>query len=181
MRIHAPRSRLSQLRTPIHLAVLTLCAGAAQAQAQTQAQPPAPAASAASAPTTSLETVTVTGTKRISPLQRTPVAITALSSADLDKAHVQTIQDVVHLVPSFQATSQGDHGVITMTLRGIGNDSAKTEYADPEVAMFVDGIYAPRAEGAAALLFDMENIEVLRGPQGTLWGRNSTVDRKSVV
>lgn len=173
MRIHAPRSRLGQLRTPIHLAVLTLCAGAAQAQ--TQAPVPAPAASAASAPTTSLETVTVTATKRVSPLQRTPVAITSLSSADLDKAHVQTIQDVVHLVPSFQATSQGDHGVITMTLRGIGNDSAKTEYADPEVAMFVDGIYAPRAEGAAALLFDMESIEVLRGPQGTLWGRNSTV------
>ena len=176
MRIHAPRSRLGQLRTPIHLAVLTLCAGAAQAQTQAPVAPAAaPAASAASAPSTSLETVTVTATKRVSPLQRTPVAITSLSSADLDKAHVQTIQDVVHLVPSFQATSQGDHGVITMTLRGIGNDSAKTEYADPEVALFVDGIYAPRAEGAAALLFDMESIEVLRGPQGTLWGRNSTV------
>ena len=119
--------------------------------------------------------MTVTATKRTTSLQRTPVAVTSLSAADLDKAHVQTIQDVVHLVPSFQATSQGDHGVITLTLRGIGNDSAKTEYADPEVAIFVDGIYAPRAEGAAALLFDMEAIEVLRGPQGTLWGRNSTV------
>jgi iron complex outermembrane receptor protein len=139
MRIHAPKSRLSKLRTPIHLAVLTLFAAGAQAQvqAQTQAQPPAPAASAASGPTTSLEAVTVTATKRASPLQRTPVAITSLSSSDLDKAHVQTIQDVVHLVPSFQATTQGDHGVITMTLRGIGNDSAKTEYADPEVALFV--------------------------------------------
>ena len=68
---------------------------------------------------------------------------------ELDKAHVQTIADIVHLVPSFQATTEGDHGVITMTMRGIGNDSAKTEYADPEVALFVNGIYAPRAEGAA--------------------------------
>ncbi len=172
MRIHAPKSHLNKLGTPIHIAVLTLFAGAAQAQVQA----PAPAASASAAtPTTALETVTVTATKRATPLQRTPVAITSLSTSDLDKAHVQTIQDVVNLVPSFQATSQGDHGVITMTLRGIGNDSAKTEYADPEVALFVDGIYAPRAEGAAALLFDMDSIEVLRGPQGTLWGRNSTV------
>jgi iron complex outermembrane recepter protein len=160
--------RLQQLATPIQLAVLALCASAAQAQV-------AAPASAASQPEGGLSTVTVTATKRSTSLQRTPVAVTSLNASDLDKAHVQTIQDVVNLVPSFQATGQGDHGVITMTLRGIGNDSAKTEYADPEVAMFVDGIYAPRAEGAAALLFDMEGIEVLRGPQGTLWGRNSTV------
>src|SRR5205823_6832258 len=89
--------------------------------------------------------------------------------------HVQTLLDVVNLVPGFQATGEGDHGVITMTLRGIGNDSAKTEYADPEVATFVDGVYSPRPEGATSLLFDLDAIEVLRGPQGTLWGRNSTV------
>ena len=119
--------------------------------------------------------VIVTATKRDTKLQDTPIAITALSSEQLDKAHVNTIADVTKFVPSFQATTQGDHGVITMTLRGVGNDSAKTEYADPEVALFVDGIYTPRAEGASALLFDLASVEVLRGPQGTLWGRNSTV------
>lgn len=122
-----------------------------------------------------LSEVVVTATKRTSSLQRTPLAVTAIDSKTLEKEHVQTIEDVVHLVPSFQATTEGDHGVITMTLRGIGNDSAKTEYADPEVALFVNGVYTPRAEGASALLFDMASIEVLRGPQGTLWGRNSTV------
>jgi iron complex outermembrane receptor protein len=159
------------LASPIHLAVLALLAGAAGAQAQSAAAP----AAAASTPDTALQEVTVTATKRTTTLQSTPLAVTAIGAAELDKAHVQTIADIVHLAPSFQATTEGDHGVITMTLRGIGNDSAKTEYADPEVALFVDGIYAPRAEGAASLLFDMENIEVLRGPQGTLWGRNSTV------
>jgi iron complex outermembrane receptor protein len=162
------------LASPIHLAVLALLAGAATAQAQTAAGPAA-AASAAKADTGELQQVTVTATKRSTSLQETPVAVTAIPAEQIEKAHVQTISDVVHLSPSFQATTEGDHGVITMTMRGIGNDSAKTEYADPEVALFVDGIYAPRAEGAAALLFDMENIEVLRGPQGTLWGRNSTV------
>ncbi|MDQ0464331.1 iron complex outermembrane receptor protein [Caulobacter ginsengisoli] len=122
-----------------------------------------------------VETVIVTATKRDTNLQDTPVAITALGSSQIEKAQINTIADVTRFVPSFQATTQGDHGVITMTLRGVGNDSAKTEYADPEVALFVDGVYTPRAEGASALLFDLQSIEVLRGPQGTLWGRNSTV------
>ncbi len=170
MTTRAQKSRAS-LASPIHLAVLALLAGSATVQAQTAAAP----ASAASAAATDVQEVTVTATKRTTTLQSTPLAVTPISAAELDKNHVQTISDVVHLVPSFQATTEGDHGVITMTMRGIGNDSAKTEYADPEVALFIDGIYAPRAEGAASLLFDMEGIEVLRGPQGTLWGRNSTV------
>ncbi len=167
--------------TPIHFAVLVLIAGAASAaQAQNTAtadnqKTSAAQTAAADKDSTKIQEVLVTGTKRTTSLQRTPVAITALSASALEDAHVQTIQDVVNLVPGFQATGQGDHGVITMTLRGVGNDSAKTEYADPEVASFVDGIYSPRPEGATALLFDLEAIEVLRGPQGTLWGRNSTV------
>ncbi|HEV7775281.1 MAG TPA: TonB-dependent receptor [Luteibacter sp.] len=121
-----------------------------------------------------LDTIQVNATKRDTPLQKTPVAITAISPDTLDKERVMTIQDITRLVPGFQATTQGDHGVITLTMRGIGNDSAKTEYADPEVATFVDGVYSPRPEAAAGLLLDMEGVEVLRGPQGTLWGRNST-------
>ncbi|WP_229257505.1 TonB-dependent receptor [Duganella callida] len=164
------------------MAILALVAGtnvayateAADAQAgaaeQAQAQAQAPAADSGK-----MTEVYVTATKRSTSLQKTPVAVTALNSAALDDNHVQTLQDVVNLVPGFAATSQGDHGVTTLTLRGIGNDSAKTEYADPEVASFVDGIYSPRPEGATALLFDLEAIEVLRGPQGTLWGRNSSV------
>ncbi len=125
-------------------------------------------------PTDQVETVIVTALKTATPLQKTPVAVTALGVAALNEQHVQTIQDLVHLVPSFQGTSQGDHGVITLTLRGIGNDQAKLEYSDPEVTLFVDGLYTARPEGATALLFDLDNIQVLRGPQGTLWGRNST-------
>jgi iron complex outermembrane receptor protein len=179
----APSPRSRKLGSPIQLAVLTLLAGLNSAYAQTagvNATPETPkeqqqAQKAAEANSTVIPEVYVTATKRSTSLQRTPVAVTAISAAALDDNHVQTIQDVVNLVPGFSATSQGDHGVITMTMRGIGNDSAKTEYADPEVAIFVDGIYSPRPEGATTLLFDLEGIEVLRGPQGTLWGRNSTV------
>jgi iron complex outermembrane recepter protein len=132
------------------------------------------AARATVTPAPNTEEVLVTATKRSTQLQKTPVAVTVISAATLARQHVSTVEDLVHLVPGFQATSEGDHDVITLTLRGIGNDEAKTEYADPEVALFVDGVYSPRAEGATALLFDLSSVEVLRGPQGTLWGRNST-------
>jgi iron complex outermembrane recepter protein len=123
---------------------------------------------------TTLDNVEVSATKRDTPLQQTPVAVSAIGGDTLDKERVVTVQDITKLVPGLQATSEGDHGVVTLTMRGIGNDSAKTEYADPEVALFVDGVYSARAEAAAGLLLDMESVEVLRGPQGTLWGRNST-------
>src|SRR3954466_7689494 len=122
-----------------------------------------------------LDEIQVTATKRETPLQKTAIAITPISADMLDKERVTDVADITKLVPGFAATTQGDHDVITLTLRGIGNDSAKTEYADPEVALFVDGVYTPRAEAAAGLLLDLESVEALRGPQGTLWGRNSTV------
>jgi iron complex outermembrane receptor protein len=128
-----------------------------------------------------VDEVVVTATKRDTALQRTPVAVTAVTAEVLADEHIDSLLEVTHLVPSFQATGQGDHGVITMTLRGVGNDSAKTEYADPEVALFVDSVYSPRAEGAATLLYDLSAVEVLRGPQGTLWGRNSTVGTVNLV
>ena len=121
--------------------------------------------------------IQVTATKRETPLQKTPIAVSAINANTLDKQRVTNVVDITSLVPSLAATTQGDHGVVTLTMRGIGNDSAKTEYADPEVALFVDGVYAPRAEAAAGLLLDLDSIEALRGPQGTLWGRNSTVGR----
>ncbi|MDB5972474.1 MAG: TonB-dependent receptor [Hydrocarboniphaga sp.] len=175
MRIKEPKFRLKEAAFSRRALLMAFLAGSPSAMAQqAPPMPPENQAVAATEPD-AIEEVIVTATKRSTSLQETPIAVTAINAAALQDAHVQTVQDIVHLVPSFQATSQGDHGVITMTLRGIGNDSAKTEYADPEVAMFVNGIYSPRAEGATSLLFDMDSIEVLRGPQGTLWGRNSTV------
>ncbi|HVJ54737.1 MAG TPA: TonB-dependent receptor [Aliidongia sp.] len=160
-------------------AALALSVGCGGALAQ-QATPEAPSTTAptpaatADAKGTNVESITVTATKRSSELSKTPVAISAISATALDEAHVQDVEDITHFVPGFEATHQGDHDVITLTLRGIGNDLSKTEQADPEVSIYVDGVYSPRAEGATTLLYDMDRVEVLRGPQGTLWGRNST-------
>jgi iron complex outermembrane receptor protein len=168
--------------TALYAAILTvLAAGTAVAaegvSAETAADAAADSTKAGNLPekTRTLDEIQVTATKRETPLQKTPIAISVLGSDLLEKERVSNVTDITKLVPGFAATTEGDHGVVTLTLRGIGNDSAKTEYADPEVALFVDGVYTPRAEAAAGLLLDLQSIEVLRGPQGTLWGRNSTV------
>jgi len=174
---------------PKHILGTTLIAMAAHVAGAYAANTAADAApAAADTPTTqaapdngAIPEVTVTATKRSTTLQKTPLAITALSAQALDDAHVTNLEDITHLTPSFQATAQGDHSVLLLTMRGIGNDGAKTEQADPEVSVYVDGVYSPRAEGATTLLFDMDRVEVMRGPQGTLWGRNSTAGAVNMV
>ncbi|WP_232280423.1 TonB-dependent receptor, partial [Sphingomonas sp. PAMC 26605] len=128
-----------------------------------------------------LQDIVVTATKRETSLQKTPIAISAFSQATLDRQQVRDVTGLANYVPSLHFAQQGDQGAILLTLRGIGNDAAYTEVADPEVAIYVDGIYSPRAQGASVLMYDMERVEVLRGPQGTLFGRNATVGAVSLI
>jgi iron complex outermembrane receptor protein len=125
--------------------------------------------------------IVVTATKRETSLSKTPIAISAFSQDLLNKQQVKDVTGLAQFVPSLHFAQQGDQGAILLTMRGIGNDAAYTEVADPEVAIYVDGIYSPRAQGASALMYDMERVEVLRGPQGTLFGRNATVGAVSLV
>ncbi len=125
--------------------------------------------------------IVVTATKRETSLEKTPIAISAFNQSQLDRQQVRDVTGLADFVPSLHFAQQGDQGGILLTMRGIGNDSAYTEVADPEVAIYVDGIYSPRAQGASVLLYDMERVEVLRGPQGTLFGRNATVGAISMV
>jgi iron complex outermembrane recepter protein len=126
-------------------------------------------------PGSQLAEVVVTATKRETNLQETPVAVTAFSQITLDQNLVVDITDVAKFVPGVAFASHGDQGAVTITMRGIGNDSAYTELDSPEVATYINGIYSPRSQGTSTLLYDMDRVEVLRGPQGTLFGHNSTV------
>jgi iron complex outermembrane recepter protein len=132
-------------------------------------------ASGDAAPNGAIEEIIVTATKRETNLQETPVAITVFSQAALDQNLVVDISDAVKFVPGVAYAEHGDQAGLTITMRGIGNDTAFTELDSPEVAMYVNGIYSPRSQGASTLLYDMDRVEVLRGPQGTLFGHNSTV------
>lgn len=154
----------------------------AAASAQAVSAPP-PESQSASAPTASGigDDIIVTATRRESSLQKTPIAVSVFSQAQLDRQQVRDVTDLARFVPSLEFTQQGDQSAVLLTLRGIGNDSAYTEVADPEVAIYIDGVYSSRAQGASLLFYDLERSEVLRGPQGTLFGRNATVGALSLI
>jgi len=159
-------------RSTIGAAVIALFA-AAPAAAQTAAASPAGDAE-------STQRVTVTATKRQTTVQDTPLAVTAFSQRDLDKAQVKDLSTLQALVPNLTVEQHGDSGGVHVFLRGIGSTN-HTELGDPAVAFHVDGIYAPRPQGATALMFDLASVEVARGPQGTLFGRNATAGSVNLV
>ncbi len=127
-----------------------------------------------------LGTVKVTATRRETDLNKTSIAVTAISQETLTREGVKDIRDVGSLVPNLDiAFSPSDSGV-QLTIRGI-NSNNFTEISDPSVAFHVDGVYSPRPQGAVALMYDLERLEVSRGPQGTLFGRNSAAGSINVV
>jgi len=124
-------------------------------------------------PAKAIEEVIVTATKRATDLQKTPIAVTALSQANLNQYQAKDIRNLTDMVPGLEMTNTGEQSALLVQLRGIGQTNI-TEIADGPVALHIDGVYSPRAQGAATLLYDLDRIEVLRGPQGTLFGRNAT-------
>ncbi|MDC6168736.1 TonB-dependent receptor [Paucibacter sp. XJ19-41] len=120
-----------------------------------------------------LPQVTVTATRSKTALMKTPVAVTAISSDDLLRDNIKEIRNLSGYVPNVQfGMSPADSGVM-MAIRGVSSTNF-TEIGDPAVAVHVDGIYSPRAQAALALMFDLDSVEVLRGAQGTLFGKGST-------
>jgi len=141
------------------------------------------AASLATPATTSafdLEEIVVTATKRETSIQDTPLAITAFDANSLEENHVTDIYDLRGMVPSLQVRFNGDHGVPLIFIRGQGAIN-QTEAGDQAVAFYTDGVFSARSQGSTALMHDMERVELLRGPQGTLFGRNSTAGAVSLI
>ncbi len=127
-----------------------------------------------------LERVVVTATKRLTTVQDTPLAVTAVSMKDLEKAQVKDLSSMQALVANLVVEQHGDSGGVHVFLRGIGSTN-HTELGDPAVAFHVDGVYSPRPQGATTLMFDLASVEVARGPQGTLFGRNATAGSVNLV
>ena len=133
----------------------------------------APAA-ARTASATNLDSITVTARKREETLQEVPVAVTAFTSEALDKMNVQDISDLDGQVPNLTIyAARGASSTVTAYIRGVGQ-SDPTWGADPGVGIYLDDVYIARPQGALLDVFDVSRIEVLRGPQGTLYGKNTS-------
>ncbi len=118
-----------------------------------------------------LEEITVTAQKRETSLQDTAVAISVLNSDQLSKNGIKDLRDMATHIPGISLSADGISTVVTM--RGVSSRDT-TEIGDPAVAISLDGFYYQRVKGLNDAMFDLERVEVMRGPQGTLYGRNAT-------
>lgn len=119
-----------------------------------------------------IEEVIVTARKREETLQETPLSVTAFTSDMIDRAGIADIQDVALRTPGLNYGNFGDEKLSPLSLRGVIGGSGSAG-ADPAVGVYLDEVYLGQGVGATIDLFDLEAIEVLRGPQGTLFGRNT--------
>tara|TARA_B100000900_G_C20601300_1_gene725719 strand:+ start:1844 stop:4123 length:2280 start_codon:yes stop_codon:yes gene_type:complete len=126
-----------------------------------------------------IEEVVVTAQKRAESIQEVPISITAFSGDFLEENGVQTIEDVARLTPNFAIQSSAQATNNRITIRGIG--SVGNTAIEPSVGVYIDGIYYPRPGSVIGMLMDIESFEVLRGPQGTLFGRNTPVGALNIT
>jgi len=161
-------------RTHHRVSRLTLALASAlalQAQAQTAAEPARPTEE--SKATATLETVTVTARRREESLRDVPVAVTAMTAAKLEALDVKNLGDLQGQVPNLTIyAARGSNTTLTTFIRGVGQADPLWG-VDPGVGIYLDDVYVARPQGALLDVFDTQRIEVLRGPQGTLYGKNT--------
>jgi iron complex outermembrane receptor protein len=127
--------------------------------------------------------IVVTATKRETNLQRTPIALTVANTQALVDRHAQSLLDLGDgSIPSLRvATFEARQSALTVGIRGIVPFDQNQTARDTPIGVYVDGVYLGRSQGLNASLLDIDRIEVLRGPQGTLFGRNTEGGALSII
>jgi iron complex outermembrane receptor protein len=137
-------------------------------------------ASSPLAQTNALEEVVVTATKRAQSLQDVPMAVNAFNADTIETAGINDASDLAILTPALNINVNTNPFAARMVIRGVG--TAQTDPAlEPSVGLFIDGIYLGRTGLGMSDLTDIERIEVLQGPQGTLYGKNTNAGAISVI
>ncbi|GAC20992.1 TonB-dependent receptor [Paraglaciecola arctica] len=126
-----------------------------------------------------IEVISVTSSRRIKSLTEVPMAVSAFDSLTLERANILDIEDVAGMTPGFTLST---YNPVTPQpyIRGVGTNSSSVG-DDASVGVFIDDVYAGRAGGFRSDMFDIERVEVLRGPQGSLYGRNVAGGAISVI
>ncbi|MEM9738269.1 MAG: TonB-dependent receptor [Pseudomonadota bacterium] len=127
-----------------------------------------------------LDTITVTATKREQTLQDVPVAVSVVDEEVLNQAQVLDLNDLQSLVPSLRVGQLQNSAQTNFVIRGFGN-GANNAGIEPSVGVFIDGVFRSRSAAAISDLPNLQRVEVLRGPQSTLFGKNASAGVISVV
>ena len=162
--------------TPFRLHALTLAMLASVASLAQAQQTNAPA----KPDDGTVQEVTVTATRRAEPLQKVPVAVSVIGGEDLERANRNTLGAVASQVPSVNFRTNASNKDTTLFIRGVGTISTSPG-VEPTVSTVVDGVVLARPGQATIDLLDVDRIEVLRGPQGTLFGRNASAGVVSII
>lgn len=145
----------------------------APAMAQQEAQ------DEAAAQESGIQDIVVSAQRRDENLQKAALAVSVIGGDALTQAGVNQAADLTKLVPALKLSSVGGGGT-QVTIRGVGN-FAGNPFAEPAVAVNLDGVYLARSSGPNGLYYDLERVEVLKGPQGTLYGRNATAGAINII
>ena len=129
-------------------------------------------------PSTTVDEIVVTAQKRTQNIQDVPISIIAIGGDALEAAKIERVADLKVLAPGLEVTRGTQIANQRIQIRGVG--SAGNSGIEPSVGLFLDGVYVARPAALLGNLVDIEGVEVLRGPQGTLFGRNTTMGVISV-
>lgn len=155
---------------PVFLALTAIAAGLGRCPAQASAAKTGDPAPLGAPRSDRLHTVIVTAEHRHEKLQEVPIAVTALTASALRQSGIQSTLGLQQAIPDFVMTTNATMG--QPYLRGVGTDIIN-EGTDPSIAVYQDGVYQARAADSIAELYDVKRVEVILGPQGTLYGLNA--------
>ena len=169
-----------QLRLALYVSSAVSTASVAHAQTQTNLPTPGPGAAARPGPKSGVEEVVVTARKRTERVQSVPATVIVLSKKQLAQDAVASFQDLSNIAPALQVSRSPSPGQFAVTIRGLGTQPGNPSL-DSSVSLFVDGVYTPRSREFSDAIFDTADLEVIKGTQAALLGKNTSLGAVNLV